>query len=111
MEQKAGTIEVVIYETKDEFSQEETQKALLSLNDCIQHYPGFLGRKLCRDAHGKWMDLVYWTNQDAALKAAEDVMKNPAALKVFNRINEETMQMFHFNVIEDFVNKPLNQVL
>ena len=97
-----GTIEVVIFSLKQGVNDVEGKKALETLSECVQGYPGFIGRKLGKNEAGRWMDLVYWTDHQSALSAAEQVMQNPDALKVFELIDEETMIMYHFDIESEF---------
>ncbi len=102
MEQKFGTIEVVFFATKDGLLESEVIKALTSLNHCVEGFEGFIGRKLSKNDDGQWMDMVYWTNKESAITAAEKIMQNPEALKAFEVIDESTMQMHHYDVQNEF---------
>ena len=103
MNQNIGTIELVTFKTKGGIPRLKAQKALESLNDCVKNYEGFIGRKLSFNESGEWLDLVYWTNREAADKASEQIMNNPAAQEAFSIINEATMKMYHYDVQSQFI--------
>ncbi len=104
MDKEIGAIEVVIFKTKEGYSQGQAQAALERLNDLVKGYDGFISRKLSVDENGNWMDLVYWESQDLAVKAAEEVMKVPEAAEIFQVIEETSMQMHHFQPLMAFEN-------
>ncbi|MEM9325063.1 MAG: hypothetical protein AAGA85_05385 [Bacteroidota bacterium] len=105
METEIGQIEIVIFNTKAGHTQQEARAALETLNDCVMKFEGFIERKLAINEKGQWIDIVYWQSQAQALKAAEDIMKDPKALKAFDIIEEEQMQMFHFTPVSTFKNE------
>ena len=102
MERKIGEIEVVIFNTKPGYTQEEARAALESLNDCVLKFEGFIERKLAINEKGQWIDIVYWQSREHALAAAEGIMTDPNALKAFEVIEEEKMQMLHFTPVSQF---------
>jgi len=104
IEQKVGTIEIVKFKLKSGITPEEGKEKLLLLNQCVKEFDGFIERKLTVNEEGEWLDIVYWTSKDAALKAAEQVTKNPKALEAFAVIDESSMMMGHYNLIEKFEN-------
>ncbi len=44
---------------------------------------------------GVWSDIVYWTSMSAALQAADDIVKIPAAQPFLRAINYTTLQLDH----------------
>ena len=109
MQTNIGAIEVVIFDIKPGYSREQAQAALETLNDCVAKFEGFMERKLAIDDKGKWVDIVYWESQEHALRAAEEIMNDPAALEAFEVIEEESMQMFHFSPVSLFKRDLLTQ--
>ncbi len=105
METKIGQIEIVIFNTKPGYSQEEARAALETLNECVLKFEGFLERKLAQNEKGQWIDIVYWQSKEQALLAAEQIMNDPKALEAFEVIEEEQMQMFHFTPISTYKNE------
>lgn len=102
MEQKIGAIEIVKFRLKSGIGDEEGRTKLLQLNQCVEAFDGFIERKLSRTEEGEWLDIVYWTSKKAALAAAEQVAKDPKALQAFAVIDESTMSMNHYDLIEKF---------
>ncbi len=101
-EAKPGAVEVVLFDVFEGYSEEQVQNAFTSLNDIIKLYPGFLRRTMAKNEEGKYIDIIYWTNMQAAKTAAAEIMKNQNAVAVFNIIKPETIQMFHFDAFNDF---------
>ncbi len=102
MKNKPYTIEVVLFEANPNYSKKEIKTALTSLNDIVKLYDGFIDRTTALNEEGKCIDLLYWTNIEAAKKAGEDIMKNSEAVAIFEVIKPETMQMFHMDVFNQF---------
>ena len=104
VEQEVGIVEVVTFKLKSGIDTEEGKKKLLQLNDCVKHFDGFIERKLTLNEKGEWLDIVYWTSKRAALNAAEEVSKDPKAIEFFSVIDESTIVMGHYDLIEKFNN-------
>ena len=104
MEQTVKTVEIVKFKLKAGISAEEGKEKLLKLNQCVQAFDGFIERKLTKNEDGEWLDIVYWTSKEAALNAAEQVAKDPKALEAFAVIDESTIVMNHFDLIDKFSN-------
>jgi phosphopantetheinyl transferase (holo-ACP synthase) len=104
MQKQTGAIELVLFRTKEGYSKSESESALSSLTNCIQNFDGFIKRELASNEDGQWIDLVHWSSKEAAMNAASMIMKDPKALKAFEVIEQEQMQMFHFEPLQEFVN-------
>ncbi|WP_299253090.1 hypothetical protein [uncultured Aquimarina sp.] len=102
MKNKPYIIEVVSFEANPKYSEEEIKTALISLNDIIKLYDGFIDRITASDENGNYMDLLYWTDMEAAKKAGDDIMKNAKAVAIFEVIKPETMKMYHLDVFNQF---------
>ncbi|WP_299896850.1 hypothetical protein [uncultured Aquimarina sp.] len=102
MKNKPYTMEVVLFEVNPEYSTKQAKEALTSLNDIIKLYDGFIDRTTASNEDGKFIDLLYWRDANAAKKASEDIMKNPKAVAIFEIIKPETMQMYHLDVFNQF---------
>ena len=102
MDKQIGTVEIVQFKLKAGIDASTGKEKLLQLNQCVQHFDGFIERKLTVNEAGEWMDIVYWTSKQAAMNAAELVAKDPKALESFAVIDESTMVMNHFNLVETF---------
>ena len=57
-DKKIGTIELVIFKTKPEFTQTEFIKAAKAVKPIIEKFEGYLGRKLAVNKEGIWTDIV-----------------------------------------------------
>jgi heme-degrading monooxygenase HmoA len=66
MAPQAGAIEVVLFKTKPQFTDEQVSQMLTSLNPILEHLPGFISRQLSKDESGQWLDLVYWKSMEQA---------------------------------------------
>ena len=51
----------------------------------LQACPGFIRRRLAKDAYGQWVDYLEWETMDAARQAAERFHSDPAMV-VFNAV-------------------------
>ncbi len=102
MKNKPYAIEVVLFEANPNYSKEEVKTALISLNNIIKLYDGFIDRTTACNEQGNYIDLLYWTDIEAAKKAGEDIMKNPEVVAIFEVIKPESMQMYHLDVFNQF---------
>ena len=64
---------------------------MLRLSDDLQEevieLDGYLGRRLCKVADGGWADVVRWTSQEAAQRAAR-ILETRACFQELMRIEE-----------------------
>jgi len=98
-EMKAKTIEVVTFNLKEGVSKEEGSKKLATLNDLVRTFDGFIKRSISCNEQGKWVDIVYWTSKELAPDAAKSVAENPTAMEAFQVIDENSIQMNHYEII------------
>lgn len=96
---EVGIVEVVTFKIKEGISYEDAKQKLLSLNECVEAFDGFIERRLSVNENDEWLDMVFWTNKEAALKAAELVMSNPKAMEVFAIMDETSLKINHYNTI------------
>lgn len=87
-------IELVIFTSKAGLGENEVRDSLESLNPILASYKGFQKRQLALNDDGYWMDLVFWETMEDAKFAADDIMKQEQAIKVFEVIDEEKIQFF-----------------
>lgn len=102
MKTKAAVVEVVLFETNPSYSESEARKALASLNDIVKMYYGFVERTTASAKGGKYIDIIYWTDMKSAKEAAQELMKDEQALKAFEVIKQESLQMYHFDTFNQF---------
>ncbi|EQC47384.1 hypothetical protein [Bacteriovorax sp. Seq25_V] len=94
----AGDIfEIVTFKFKENVSMEDQKKALEKLNTCVKKYEGFKSREyyFSKDSN-TWVDSVVWTSSENAKKAAEQVMKDPEAGKIFSMIDDKSIVFSHY---------------
>ena len=96
MNQRIGTLEVVIFKGKEGLSSEAVKQELESLSKIVSEFQGFISRTLSQAPDGEWMDLVLWESLEQAEAAGKQVMENPEALKVFGVIDESSMKFKHY---------------
>ena len=101
---KSTTIEVVTFSVKAGISNEEASEKLSLLNEIVKGYDGFIKRTFSVNEEGQWIYIVHWTSKELALKAAEDVAKNQKAGAVFEIIDESSISMNHYEIINSFNN-------
>lgn len=95
------TIELVLFKTKPEYSNETVIKRAEKVNAVLDKYDGYISRKLAITEDGQWMDLVYWTNQESAEKASKDILENQLGQEYFDVIDMNTIETTHLNVVID----------
>lgn len=96
---EAKTIEVVTFDVKAGVSKKEASRKLAGLNELVKNYEGFIKRDLSCNEDGKWVDIVYWTSKELALKAASEVASNEKAAEIFAIIDENSVKMNHYEII------------
>jgi len=99
--QEVGTIELVIFKTKPEFSQKEVIEAANAVNPVVKVFKGYISRKLAVSKDGTWTDIVYWTDLESAEHAANEIMKSETCQKFFGMIDEKSMTFMHLNPVID----------
>jgi hypothetical protein len=100
--QNVHAIEMVMFKTNQQVSEQEAQEALLSINPIINTYPGFVSRVLSKNSDDFWLDIVYWKSMDEAKSAAQEITKDPEVVKAFSVIDGSTVQIFHFTPAQFF---------
>lgn len=101
-DKKVNAIELVIFKPKTRVDHGEVKNSMESLNPILKSYQGFIHRQLAKSSDGRWVDLVFWETMEDAKFAADDIMKNETAARVFEVIDEEEMSFFHFKPVSQF---------
>lgn len=96
---EVGTIEIVIFKTKPNFTQKEVTEAANAVNSVVEKFKGYISRKLAVSKDGTWTDIVYWTDLESAEHAAQEVMKSETCQKFFGMIDEKSMTFMHLNPV------------
>jgi hypothetical protein len=79
------TIEWAPFEVASNVSDEILENAAADLEvNFLQKQDGYLRRELLKGEGKHWVDLVYWSSPEAAVKAAEDANASEAFLEYFS---------------------------
>ncbi|MDP3705149.1 MAG: hypothetical protein Q8R24_04475 [Legionellaceae bacterium] len=101
-----GVIEMVVYTTKDGVSQSEHLKRSEKAGHALAEMDGFVGRHFTRGADGKWIDLVYWRDLEAAQRAADVFVTLPESQGFMADMNDSDMQFIHTSVLSTITSQP-----
>ena len=94
------TYEIVHTKFKSEISVEKQKELMAELNQVVQKFDGFESRNyFYSEELDAWVDIVIWTNSQAALAANTLAMENAEALKVFASMDEKNMIFSHYKQI------------
>ncbi len=94
-----SVIEVVTFEVKSKYSKLEVKESLDIINDIIKLYPGFVKRITAHADVGQYIDIVHWTDIQFAKEAAYEVMREEKAIDAFKVINQETIKICYYDII------------
>jgi hypothetical protein len=95
-------LEIALFRVRPGVSDEQVLRLSDHLQTEVVELDGYLGRRLCKAADGEWADVVQWTSQEAARRAAE-TLEARACVQDFLRLEEpgsgrvlhlETMQTY-----------------
>ncbi len=99
----SNAVELVSFQLKN--SVEETS-FLISSKNFQEHFvaaqSGFISRKLVKSEDGLWADMVIWSNMDSAQQAAQNMQNSPFAGEYVSMIEESSITMQHFTVIQAY---------
>lgn len=99
--EKAQIVEMVLWKSKEGVSTADAKNAIIQLNEFVQQQPGFVSRKTALAEDGKFLDIVLWTDLNAAKTASEKAMKNEKLIPIFSTIDEKEMIFQHFNIFNN----------
>lgn len=95
VEKEVGTIVLVISKTKSEYSQDEIIQLSKAIDPMVDKFDGYLGRKMAfSNENQDLVDIVYYTNENAAASAAEKELKSETCQKFFATMEENTEKMW-----------------
>jgi hypothetical protein len=89
-------VEVVIWKTKSNFTEEEALYKAKSVNKFVENQKGFISRNLSKNEQGEWLDLVYWNSIEDAQAAAKLAQSSEICQPFFDTINMDSMKFYHF---------------
>ncbi|MEW6681905.1 MAG: hypothetical protein AB1451_03150 [Nitrospirota bacterium] len=86
---RGQVVEWAPFELADGASEADLLKASAALqSDFLDRQPGFVRRELLKGKDGKWVDLVYWSNREAAERAVQEAAASPACHRYFQLMRE-----------------------
>jgi len=89
-------VEVVIWKTKSNFTEEETLYKAKAVNKFVENQKGFISRNLSKNEQGEWLDLVYWNSIEDAQAAAKLAQSSEICQPFFDTIDMSSMKFYHF---------------
>lgn len=93
---EAKIVEMVLFNLNEGVSLEEGKKAMQALNDFVSQQAGFVRRKTSIAEDGQFLDLVFWTDLNAAKAASKKAMQEEHLLPHFAVINQDSTTFKHF---------------
>jgi len=99
---RSSMLEIVKFKAKEGIAEAQFREAMISLDGTMKHQDGFLGRELLKNGEEGWIDIVRWENSAAARKAQEEVMQNQECLAVFALIDDDSIELDHYEPVHDF---------
>lgn len=94
---KTGTVELVTFQTKSGYSDDQVTEAAAKINERLHDFDGFISRHLLKAEDGTWADIVYWKDLESAQSASESIMKEEVAQDFFMMIDESSMVFKHLD--------------
>ena len=95
-----GIVEVVQFKAKTGVSDAQIRDAADALHRDVEHFPGYMRRRLLKSEDGQWLDIVDWTTLDEALHAAEAIMARPSAQSFIELVEPESITMLHLASVQ-----------
>ena len=78
-------LEIALFRVRAGVTDEQVLAVSAALQQELLPLEGYLGRQLGKTADGQWADVVRWTSQEAAQRAAQ-ALESRACLQEFARI-------------------------
>ncbi|WP_340820067.1 hypothetical protein [Methanolobus sp. WCC4] len=95
-------VEIVRFRVIAGVNEEEVLAASNIMMKELGSLDGFIDRELLKKDDGSWMDMLHWKDMDSAIRATEDALKLPLCLEYFKLIDESSMEMEHYSVMQHF---------
>lgn len=93
-----AVLEAVHFRLKDGVKPEDFIQHASAVQQRLEHYAGFLHRKLYQNADGQWLDLVWWASYEQAIQGAEQLMQEAIAQNFLSDIDMSNLQMNHLHL-------------
>ncbi len=97
---EAKIVEMVLFNLNEGVSLEEGKKAMAALNEFVSQQAGFVSRKTSIAEDGQFLDLVFWTDLNAAQTASEKAKQEESLMPHFAVIKQESMVFKHFEAFQ-----------
>lgn len=88
------TLELVTFRTT-EIEPERFVAANAEVNNWLRRQPGFVTRHLAAKDDGSWLDVVLWTDREAAMQAAAKLMEEIGKCTAMTAIDPQSIAMSH----------------
>lgn len=90
-------IELVIFETKEDVTEEQFMQLFHKLNTVLQSdIPGFVKRSLTKDiAQKKWVEMIWWKSMQEAHAALEKISQFADFKQYCSMIENDGMVMYY----------------
>lgn len=95
-------VEIVRFRLIAGVSEDELLAASNIMMKELGSLDGFIDRELLRKDDGSWIDMLHWKDMDYAIRATEEALKLPLCLEYFKLIDESSMEMEHYSVMQHF---------
>lgn len=91
--------EIVTFRLRPGVSDSEFLASVLATDTFLRACPGFLRRRLARDADGAWIDFAEWRDLVAAKSASSEFMTHPDVRPFCGMIDMATAECRHLTVL------------
>ena len=68
----------------------------------LEGFEGFIKRELWKDEAGQWVDLIYWTTNEAAQNSIQQFVSHPSTQHFMALIQPDSMTAFHYTQVKSF---------
>lgn len=98
-EPTAGIAEIVRFRLNDGVTDAGFLDATRRMQPVVEAAPGYVSRRLSKNADGSWTDYVVWTDLANAQSAATTIFENPEAEAFGKAIDPASVDMRHETIL------------
>lgn len=99
---KADVIEIVIFKTKPDVSDDLFKQAAAKTTSVLKKVDGFLCRQLgATKNREQWADILYWKDLNSSHEATEFFLNAPDCQEFINLIDENSVTTIHLALLLD----------
>lgn len=91
-------LEIVTFRPGRGVDPDDFEAAAAEIGAWLSTQPGFIGRKLAREADGGFVDCIEWRSLDHARRAADKIMGEPSAEPMMAMIDAASVSMRHYAI-------------